>query len=208
MTSRKTPSLILVITLLISPLILNGCASTSSVKVNRISAQSTTDLSGEWNDTDSREVSQTMIKDVLTQAWLEKFVSANSKQPVVIVGSIKNRSYEHINVQTFIKDIERALINSGEVEFVASSNERGQIRDERKDQAKNASFETQKGPGEEVGADFMLIGTISSIVDKEGGEQVKFYQVNLELVDLANNRKVWIGEKKIKKAISQSRYKF
>jgi len=208
MTSRKTPSLILVITLLISPLILNGCASTSSVKVNRISAQSTTDLSGEWNDTDSREVSQTMIKDVLTQAWLEKFVSANSKQPVVIVGSIKNRSYEHINVQTFIKDIERALINSGEVEFVASSNERGQIRDERKDQAKNASFETQKGPGEEVGADFMLIGTISSIVDKEGGEQVKFYQVNLELIDLANNRKVWIGEKKIKKAISQSRYKF
>lgn len=208
MTSRKTPSLILVITLLISPLILNGCASTSSVKVNRISAQSTTDLSGEWNDTDSREVSQTMIKDVLTQAWLEKFVSTNSKQPVVIVGSIKNRSYEHINVQTFIKDIERALINSGEVEFVASSNERGQIRDERKDQAKNASFETQKGPGEEVGADFMLIGTISSIVDKEGGEQVKFYQVNLELIDLANNRKVWIGEKKIKKAISQSRYKF
>lgn len=208
MTSRKTPSLILVITLLIFPLILNGCASTSSVKVNRISAQSTTDLSGEWNDTDSREVSQTMIKDVLTQAWLEKFVSANSKQPVVIVGSIKNRSYEHINVQTFIKDIERALINSGEVEFVASSNERGQIRDERKDQAKNASFETQKGPGEEVGADFMLIGTISSIVDKEGGEQVKFYQVNLELIDLANNRKVWIGEKKIKKAISQSRYKF
>ncbi len=208
MTLQKYPSVLLLVMVICSTIVLSGCASSGSVKVNRISAETTTDLSGDWNDTDSRQVSQTMIKDVLTQPWLEKFISANNKQPVVIVGRIKNRSHEHINVQTFIKDIERSLINSGEVEFVASSQERGQIRDERKDQARNASFETQKGPGAEIGADFMLIGTISSIIDKVGGKQVKFYQVNLELIDLADNRKVWIGEKKIKKAISQSRYKF
>jgi hypothetical protein len=208
MTLQKFPSVLLLIIVICSTIVLSGCASSGSVKVNRISAESTTDLSGDWNDTDSRQVSKTMIKDVLTQPWLEKFISANNKQPVVIVGRIKNRSHEHINVQTFIKDIERSLINSGEVEFVASSKERGQIRDERKDQARNASFETQKGPGAEIGADFMLIGTISSIIDKVGGKQVKFYQVNLELIDLADNRKVWIGEKKIKKAVSQSRYKF
>ncbi len=208
MNFNNLSSALLIIFLFISPLFFTGCASSSSVKVSRISATSTTDLSGDWNDTDSRQVSEAMIKDVLTQPWLEKFITANNKQPVLIVGRVKNRSHEHINVQTFIKDMERVLINSGEVEFVASSSERSQIRQERKDQAEHASFETQKGPGQETGADFMLIGTISSIIDKVGGEQVKFYQINLELVDLSNNRKVWIGEKKIKKAVSQNRYKF
>jgi len=191
--------------LLISMNTLFGCASSgSSINVQRISENSTTDLSGDWNDTDSRLVSKAMIKQVLSEAWLENYIRKNQRKPVLIVGRIKNRSHEHINVRTFIKDIERTLINSGEVDFVASSRERRQIRKERFDQASNASEETQKGPGQEIGADFMVIGTISSIIDKVGGQKVKFYQINLELINLENNRKAWIGEKKIKKAVSQS----
>ena len=40
--------------------------------------------------------------------------------------------------------MQRALINSGEVSFVASSEERREIRSERKDQDLNASEETRK----------------------------------------------------------------
>ena len=61
---------------------------------------------------------------------------------------------------------------------------------------------------QEAGADFMLRGDITTIVDQEGGEKVKYYQVNLELVNIETNRKAWIGEKKIKKYISQSGTKF
>ncbi len=183
-----------------------GCSS--SRQVSRVSADSETDLSGDWNDTDARLVSQTMIKDLSAAAWVDNFRQDEGKKPTVIVGKITNRTYEHIDVSTFVKDLERSLLNEGVVNFVAGSGERSQIREERKDQAREASEESQKGPGQETGADFMLIGNISSIIDKEGGEAVKYYQINLELVSITTNQKVWIGEKKIKKIVSQDKYMF
>jgi hypothetical protein len=186
-------------------LALVGCGP--SKQVSRIGEDTTTDLSGDWNDTDSRLVADEMIRDVLDQPWLEDYIESNNTKPTVIVGRVVNRSHEHIETRTFIKNLERALLNSGKVDFVASSDEREQVRTERKEQAKHASEETAKAPGQETGADFMLIGTITSIIDQEGGQRVKFYQTNLELVNIETNRKVWIGEKKIKKLISQDRYK-
>ena len=128
--------------------------------------------------------------------------------PTVIVGRVKNRSHEHINVQTFVKDLERALINSGQVQFVASKGERAGIREERKDMAKHASDETMKGPAQETGADFMLIGVINTIRDDIGKKAVMYYQTNLELINLASNVKVWIGDKKIKKLIKKKSVKW
>ncbi|MGA1868463.1 MAG: penicillin-binding protein activator LpoB [bacterium] len=180
-----------------------GCATS----VKRIDTTETVDLSGRWNDTDSRLVSEEMIGDSLQRPWLNNFKKGHGGTlPVVIVGTIKNRSHEHINVQTFVKDLERALINSGEVDFVAAKEEREEIRDERKDQAIHSSEDTAKSAGEEIGADFMLKGTISTIQDKIGGKAVMFYQVNLELIDVETNRKAWIGEKKIKKFIKRPRF--
>jgi len=70
------------------------------------------------------------------------------------------------------------------------------------------SDQTAKQRGEETGADLMLIGTLNSIVDQEGREAVVYYQVNMELVEIESNMKVWIGEKKIKKYISRATKKF
>jgi len=182
----------------------NGCAT--GPKIKRVESDTTMDISGKWNDTDSRLVAQEMINDCLSRVWVDNFQARNNQQiPSVIVGTVKNRSHEHINVQTFVKNLERSLINSGRVQFVASSGERGQIRLEREDQARHASDETMKGPGQEQGADFMLIGTINTIRDEVKGTAVMYYQVNLELVSLANNIKAWIGEKQIKKVITRSK---
>lgn len=180
-----------------------GCAS---VKVDRKEVAETIDLSGNWNDTDSRMVSEEMIADALNRPWLTSYRTRYRRNPVVIVGTVRNRSDEHINTATFVKDLERALINSGEVEFVASADERGELRDERQDQASNASEATAKEQGQETGADFMLKGFINSISDRVEGKEVRYYQVNLELIDIESNRKAWIGEKKIKKFIEKSRF--
>ncbi len=183
---------------------LAGCGS--GPRVIRKDVDTTIDLSGRWNDADSRMVSEAMIKDCLDRPWLDNFRTAQGgKKPTIIVGQVRNRSHEHINVQTFIKDLERALINSGKVQFVASALERGQIRKERKDMAKYASDESMKGPGQEMGADYMLIGTINTIRDDIGVKAVMYYQTNLELIDMTRNLKVWIGEKKIKKLIKKKK---
>lgn len=183
-------------------LFLTACST--APKIERMEPDTTVDISGKWNDTDSRLVAEEMIEDCLNRPWVEKFEQRHQQRtPAVIVGTVKNRSHEHINVQTFVKELERALINSGRVQFVASKDERGQIRDERMDMAQHASDETMKPPGEEYGADYMLIGTINTIRDQYKGRAVMFYQVDLELVSLEDNRKAWIGEKKIKKLIEK-----
>jgi penicillin-binding protein activator len=180
-----------------------GCTT----KVTRISADSTIDLSGKWNDTDSRLVAEEMIKDCLGQRWLYKWETVN-KRPTVIVGKIKNQSHEHINTGTFSKDIERALLNSGKVDFVADKREREQMRDEKEDMAENASAKTAKSKHEETGADLMLIGSINTIVDQDGSQAVIYYQTNMELVDIESHQKVWIGEKKIKKFVDKAATSF
>lgn len=187
-------------------ILLTGCATT----ISRVDTNEIIDLSGKWNDTDSRLVSEEMVKDALGRPWLRKFINKHSgNSPTVIVGTIKNRSHEHINVQTFVKDLERALINSGEVDFVASRSERDELREELRNQVSHASEESAKSVGEETGADFMLKGSINTIQDRTQGlvkgKSVMFYQVNLELINIESHRKVWIGEKKIKKYIEKSR---
>ncbi|MBD3224025.1 MAG: penicillin-binding protein activator LpoB [Caldithrix sp.] len=183
------------------------CAG-STRKVSRIEADETTDISGRWNDTDSRMTAQAMVRDVLSRPWLSDYTENYGVRPVVIVGTIRNRSSEHIPVDVFIKDIEKELINSGQVTFVASKKQRQEIREERLDQQSYSSMETAKQLANETGADFMLQGTINSIVDSFEGKKTVYYQVNLELIDLEKNTKVWMGDKKIKKFIEQDKYKW
>lgn len=188
---------------------LTGLAGCASTKVERIGVDTITDLSGRWNDTDSRLVAEEMIKDVLSRSWLDRFSREHDRrEPTVIVGTVTNRSHEHINVQTFIKDLERELTNDGRVRFVASKSEREEIREERMDQQTQSSQETAKGLGKEIGADYMLKGTINTILDEAKGTKVVFYQVDLEFFDIEKNLKVWAGQKKIKKVIEKSRLGF
>jgi len=184
-------------------------ASACSTKVERLDESQAVDLSGAWNDTDSRLVSQEMIQDSLSRAWLQEFRGrAGQSRPAVIVGEVRNMSHEHINTQTFTLEMERALINSGKVDFVANKSERQGIRDERKDQDLNAREDTRNAMGKELGADFMLTGTINTIVDPNGDTQVRFYQVNMTLISLADNRKVWVGQKDIRKLVTRSKLRF
>jgi uncharacterized protein (TIGR02722 family) len=180
-------------------LMLSAC----STKVTRVSHDSTIDLTGKWNDTDSRLTAEEMVKDALNGGWYPKY-TAKKANPTIIVGEIRNKSHEHISTETFINDIQRALINSGKVEFVANKGERDQIREEKGDQAQNAKVETRQDAGEESGADLMMIGSLNSIVDQDGGKAVVFYQVNLELVEIESHKKLWIGDKKIKKFVERS----
>lgn len=184
--------------------LLSACGTT----VKRIDADETIDLSGAWNDTDSRLVADEMISDALSRPWISSFVNKNGTMPTVIVGTVRNLSHEHINVKTFVADMERALVNSGEVEFVASSQERGQIRDERVDQDLNATESTRSAAGQEIGADYMLIGQINTIIDADSNEQVRYYQVDLTLISMKDNRKVWLGQKKIKKFVKNSKLRY
>ena len=179
--------------------LINGCANR---KITRVDPNETIDLSGRWNDSDSRLVSAEMIGDVLTSAWLPRYTKANDKRPVVVVGLVENKSHEHINSETFIKDIEKAIIRDGNIRLVVAGEKRNELRKERAEQQDYASPETTKKWGKELGADFILQGTINSIVDAYKKQKVVTYQIDLQLTNIETNEVVWMGDKKIKKQIS------
>ncbi len=184
------------------------CAGCATTQVRRMDVNEVADLSGRWNDTDSRLVAEEMIQDSLARPWIASAQARKGGPPTVIVQSVRNNSMEHINTDIFVEDLQRSLINSGRVQFVANAMERDELRAERADQDQNASDSTRKAHGQEVGADYALSGGINSVQDREGGESVVLYQVNLKMVDLKSNQIVWNGQKKIKKNVTRASASF
>lgn len=186
--------------------ILTGCVSST---VERVDFDSQQDLSGYWNDTDARIVSNDLAEQLTDSSWYNRFIQENDRKPVIIIGSIRNNTDEHINTSIISKKLEISLINTGKVLSVANSSERKEIRDERDDQQINASIDSAKNIGNETAADFMLRGDIKTIVDSDGLKSVRTYFITAELVDIETNTKIWLGENStIKKVIRYSATRF
>ena len=194
---------ILTIAAVSAALIFSSCASNN---VSRVSSETVTDLSGYWNDTDVRLVAGEIIDGCLASPRIAQYPSQHGgKLPVVIVGSYRNKSDEHIDTEILTKKLEAALVNSGKVEFVASSAERNELRAERIDQQTNASESTAKSLGNETGADFMLQGSVKTIVDSDGKTMARSYFVTTEMIDIETNKKIWMDDNSsIKKVIKRS----
>lgn len=159
------------------------------------------DLSGNWNDSDAQQVSAALADQIQRGPWVENFLAEKGKKPTLIVAPIRNKTAEHIATKTLVDQLERDFINGGRVRVVASAEEREQVREERADQQEFSSPETMKKWGREKGADVMLIGEVNQIVDSEGKQAVRYYQVDCYLVNLEDNTKLWAGFEKIKKYI-------
>ena len=182
----------------------SGCISK---RVTRIEPTAVTDLSGRWNDTDSRLVANQLVEQTLGAGWAKRYTDTHGGEaPTVVVGSFTNRTLEHIAVGTFVKDVERALITTGAARVVASGDQRTEMREERKDQQQNARADTRARQGQELGARYMLAGDLQAIEDVDGRERVVFYQVDASLIDLETNTKVWVGQHKIKKYVERARF--
>jgi uncharacterized protein (TIGR02722 family) len=187
--------------------LLSGCATTS---VKRVDADTEIDLSGYWNDTDVRKVCQTLIADCLdspavarrTEEWRR---SHKNENPTVILGTIANKSSEHMDTGIIGRMMQTAIINSGELDFVADAGFRDQLRAEREDQQYNASEASAAAMINEASATFMLEGDVRSIVEKSGNESVRSYFVNARLTNIETNRIIWQGENTdVKKYIRQA----
>lgn len=188
-------------------LLLLSSGACVSKRVTRIEPSAVTDLSGRWNDTDSRLVANQLIEQTLAAGWAKRYTDTHGGEaPAVLVGTFANRTAEHIAVGTFVKDIERALLTTGAARVVVSGDERTDLRAERKDQQQYARADTRSRLGQELGARYVLAGELQAIEDVDGRERVVFYQVDASLIDLETNAKVWAGQHKIKKYVERARF--
>jgi uncharacterized protein (TIGR02722 family) len=202
----------IVIVLLMACILMTACSSTP--KVTRIEADTQTDLTGRWNDSDVRKVCESLIASAVNSERVDSFIkdfSARNKGalPTVIVGRFQNTSSEHIDTRLIANLMRTAIINNGKLEFVSSGRERDQIRAEREDQQDNASGRTAASLMNETGANFMLTGEVNSMEEKAGNITVRAYFVKATLTNIETNRIVWEDENnEIKKEVKQAKAKF
>lgn len=188
-----------------SGLMMISCGST---KVSRVDSDEVIDLDGYWNESDVRIVCDSLIEECINSPRIAKFEGQQGHAPVVIIDSIRNQSSEHIDTSIVEKKFQTAIINSGVMEFVSSSTERQALREEKADQADHSTYDTAKEMDQETGADFMLKGSVKTIVQSAGDKTVRTYYVYAELHDIKTNKIVWMAENdSIKKVIKRQKAK-
>jgi hypothetical protein len=162
-----------------------GCAASSGPPRPEVERTArTVDLSGEWNDTDSDLVAAEIIDGCLKSRWIEEWRDAHAgKKPTLRLYPIKNKTAGYIDYRYFTKQIEQALLRSGKVEVAAAPDE-------------------SSDPGAGVPADLILNGVLLSQDDHAGEQELRAYLTSVEVIDPATQKKVWEGQKRIRKLIS------
>lgn len=181
-----------IIALLLLSFTVISCASSKTV--TRIKAEKQKDLSGDWNDKDIRIVCDSLIDECVDSPAIKRFSKKNGRLPFVKLGTILNLSDEFIDTTIIANKFRNAIINSGELKFVASNSEVEALRQEQLDQSDHVKVGKEAQIGNETGADFMLQGTIKTVIDQNGKVVQKTYYVDVELFGVESAEVVWTAE--------------
>lgn len=184
---------------LFGSILIFGCAKR---KITRIDPNETIDLSGRWNDSDSRQVANKVVQQFLNSPRYQAYSSDKGKTPAIIVGYVLNKTSEHIDSDNYVKKFEMEIFNSGLADLVESPEFRERLREERANQQEFSSPETAAQWGREYGADLMLLGVMTSETDVFKKRKVINYITTLYLTDIETNKRVWYGQEEIKKFIT------
>ena len=169
--------------------------------VTRVMPETQIDLSGRWNDSDSRMVADKMINELFASERFKEYAKENGKKPTLVVGLIRNKTSEHIDAANYIKKLELAIYNSNVADLVESDEFRDQLRKERAEQQDFADPSTMAQWGKEAGADLMLFGEMTSETDTQSNRRVVNYITTLFLTDIETNKRVWYGQHENKKLV-------
>ena len=167
--------------------------------VTRVDQNQSLDISGRFNDVDSKEVAQTLAEQILQSNWLSEHYQHNQQSPLMMFGQINNLTHEHIDTQMLIEQLKQQLLQCGQILIVSSGSIREQLRQEKLEQYYYASSQTQQRIGQEQAAQVLLTGDIHSIVDLDYQQKIIYYKVGLQLTDIEQHTQRWIGHSEIKK---------
>ena len=167
-----------------------GCAS--KFEGNYADPDKVEIVDDKWNNTDARVIGEKMIKSALAKRWIIDFEHENKgKKPFLLVDDFENRTSEQIDTKAMFEAVRNELINSGKVRFLDGAQRKKILEEYRYQQSGTVKAGTAKGPGKQHSSDFMLVGSISSIVSQQGGYKTVTYQVEMRLTNIETSEIVW-----------------
>jgi uncharacterized protein (TIGR02722 family) len=181
---------------LFSLLFATSCGPKAFVKGEYDDPQRENLMNDQWSETDM----QVSVKSLVDSMLAHDSIANAKKPPIVMVTNLQNKTSEHIDTQSIMDMIRVNLTNSGRVQFV-DKEAREDISNEYGYQNSGmVSDETKKGPGGQIGADFIVNGRLDSIVQEVGKEKTVYYKLTLNLTNLKTGIIAWTNHKEIRKA--------
>ncbi|MNL29042.1 hypothetical protein D3C87_1507140 [compost metagenome] len=146
---------------------------------------------------------QKAVADLVGSLMKHPSIAAAKAPPTVMVTGLQNKTSEHIDTQSIMDMVRVELMRTGKVGFI-DKEARQDISDEYNYQNSGmVSGETKKGPGGQVGADFIINGRLDSIVQEVGKDKSVYYKLTLNLTNLKSSMIVWSDQKQIRKTFKK-----
>lgn len=140
-------------------------------------------LDDKFNEADMQQMADSVIKSMVSCPW----VANAQKPPVVIVEKVQNRTEDHIDMVSLTDMVRTALIKTGKVRFV-NKEQRGTLQDEYDYNASGAvSGPTQKKKGNQIGADYIMDGEISTNVQQVGDDKFVYYKITMNMTNMESS---------------------
>ena len=156
-------------------------------------------MNDQWSETDMQVVVKSMVDSLVKH----KAIANAQRPPVVMVTNLQNKTSEHIDTESIMDMVRVELTNSGEVSFV-DKQAREDVSNEYDYQNNGStSSETKKGPGGQIGADFIINGRLDSIVQEVGKDKSVYYKLTLNMTNLKTNIITWTNNKQIRKTFKK-----
>ena len=172
----------------------SGCsvfrASVQNEDVNKAAAKP---LDTGYDFGDLRLLADAVNSELISSPVLEK-------NPILVVMAIENRTDEHIDTTAITDTIRTKLINDGKASFINESR-RDALMKEQGYQLVNCTPETQTLIGKQLGAKYMLTGSLIKIT-KDTPKQLSlskkeqvYFQLTVEVTDLQTGLIAWTTQK-------------
>jgi len=180
----------------LSALVLSGCSSKQVVSYGDATAVETTDAN--FGSTDLQRVANEMTESLIASPVIGTLTQ--NKRPVVFVERIKNKTSEHIDMESISDSISTRVLRSGKFRFVDMSRVDA-VRKQLTYQQEGGLVDSSKAIqfGQQIGAEYMLYGNLSSIVKSNADKKDVYYKFTMRLMDLKSGIIEWADETEIRK---------
>lgn len=175
-------------------LLLSGC-SAFRMSTQDMSTDNLEHYRANYDASDMRNITSSVVNKIL----ISPFLSQQDQPPVMTIAGVENRTREYVDTKNLTDKMRTMLLQSGKIQFVNTAR-RKDLLDEQGYQAANADPNTMATIGQQMGAKYMLTGSLTQMT-QESGKQVRvskqrlnYYKLTIEITDLTSSLIIWTTE--------------
>lgn len=156
-------------------------------------------MDDQWSETDMQKSVESMVSSLMAHPA----ITQARTPPRLMVTQLQNKTSEHVDTQSIMDMVRVDISKTGKVTFI-DKEARQDISDEYNYQNSGmVSHETKKGPGGQLGADYIVNGRLDSIVKEVGKDKTVYYKLTLNMTNLKTGEIAWTDQKQIRKAFKK-----